>query len=246
MIFLTLSHASAHHNPVVYDGKTTVTLSGIVTSARFGYPHSRYAIDVTDADGLVEEWILMTEDPRDAKSLGFDVALKEIKVGDPITVVGWPNKIKAREIRGHQLHYPDGTVVMMRRGNYIWTEDLKRIYRLRTGRDSFSADIGPVTASGSVAQVIAWIDEDDVVPRVAFEIAHGEPRLIGIDRGEGLRFPGVHELFACHAEREDFRMEISFDSLDSGEQQSISGGDDFIRKFNNLLSRYWEYDVANC
>ena len=63
--------AAAHHNPVVYDGKTTVTISGTVTAARYGNPHSQYAIDVTNDDGEIEKWVLMTEDPRDAKRGGL-------------------------------------------------------------------------------------------------------------------------------------------------------------------------------
>lgn len=246
-IFLLSSVAGAHHNPVVYDGKTTVTISGTVTAARYGFPHSQYAIDVTIEDGTIEKWVLMTEDPRDAQRLGFDAAIKAIKAGDPITVVGWPNKIKAREIRGHQLHYPDGTVVMMRRGNYIWTNDLKRIWRLSTGRDEFPGELGPLAESATAAeQVAAWIEEDDVVTRVAYIVANGDPRLIGIDSGDGYKFEGVGGVFLCHAERASFRLEINSDELGPQLQSTIDGGRSYISKFNSLLSRYWEYEVANC
>lgn len=237
----------AHHNPVVYDGKTTVTISGAVTAARYGFPHSQYAIDVTAADGSIEKWVLMTEDPRDAKRLGFDEAIKAIKAGDPITVVGWPNKIKAREIRGHQLHYPDGTVVMMRRGNYIWTNDLKRIWRLSTAREEFPQGFGPLAVAATAAEkVAAWIEEDDVVTRVAFMVAHGDPRLIGVAGGDGYDFVGVNALFACHAERPSFRLQIDPAQLDPATRQAIVSGTAYISKFNNLLSRYWEYEVSNC
>ena len=57
----------AHHSVLNYDGKTEVKISGIVTRARFGFPHSIYRIDVTTEDGSIEEWILSTEDPRDAE-----------------------------------------------------------------------------------------------------------------------------------------------------------------------------------
>lgn len=238
---------AAHHNPVVYDGKVTVTISGTVTAARYGYPHSQYAIDVSNADGEIEKWLLMTEDPRDAQRLGFDEAIKAIKAGDPITVVGWPNKIKEREIRGHQLHYADGRVVMMRRGNYIWTDDLKRIWRLGTGRDEFPDGFGPLTESAAPAeQVAAWIEEDDVVTRIAYLVANGDPRLIGLESGDGLEFDGVGALYACHAERESFRLEIDVADLDAAQRTAIEDGESYISRFNSLLSRYWEYEVANC
>ncbi len=111
---------SAHHSVLHYDGKKEVTISGVVTKARFGYPHSIYRIEVTAEDGSQEEWVLSTEDPRDAKRLGFDEDIRNLNPGDEITVVGWPHQYVERELRGHQLHYPDGRVVMMRTGNYIW------------------------------------------------------------------------------------------------------------------------------
>jgi hypothetical protein len=129
-VLLTATYAipaSAHHSVLHYDGKRTVTITGIVTKARFGYPHSIYRIEVTDPDGSKEEWVLSTEDPRDAKRLGFDEEIKNLKPGDEITVVGWPHQYIERELRGHQLRYPDGRVVMMRTGNYIWPRDLLRL-----------------------------------------------------------------------------------------------------------------------
>ena len=114
---LFASTAVAHHSVLHYDGKIEVKITGVVTKARFGFPHSIYRIDVTGEDGSVEEWILSTEDPRDAARLGFADEIKAIKKGDTITRVGWPPGFNEREIRGHQLHYPDGRIVMMRRGN---------------------------------------------------------------------------------------------------------------------------------
>ena len=119
--------AVAHHSVLHYDGKKIVTISGVVTKARFGYPHSIYRIEVTAEDGSKEEWVLSTEDPRDAKRLGFDEEIKNLKPGDEITVVGWPHQYVERELRGHQLHYPDGRVVIMRTGNYIWPKDILRL-----------------------------------------------------------------------------------------------------------------------
>jgi hypothetical protein len=237
----------AHHNPVVYDGKVTVKITGTVAKAHFGFPHSRYALDVQGDDGSTERWTLMTEDPRDAKSLGFDDELKAIKVGDTLTAVGWPNKVKAREIRGHQLHYDDGSVVMLRRGNYIWTKDLRRIWQLRSGQEAFGQDIGLTDGSLSpVARVISWIEEDDAVSRIAFEITEENARLIGINRGDGVEFPGVQQEYVCHTKRDDFRINIDFTSTSLGEQKALSDGNAFIRNYNNLLSKYWEYDIESC
>lgn len=237
----------AHHNPVVYDGKRTVTVSGTVTYARFGFPHSRYRIDVTTDAGDTETWTLMTEDPRDARMLGFDDELKAIRVGDPITVVGWPNKVKAREIRGHQLHYADGTVVMMRRGNYIWTNDLRRIWRLRDGQVEFPGDMQETADDASNAErVAAWITENRPVDRVAREIVDDSAGLIGLEAGDGLRFPGVDETLRCHTERADFRIEVDTRGVPRRVARVLAAGSDYVARYNDLMSKYWEYDIGNC
>ena len=246
LVFVPL-FVAAHHNPVVYDGKRTVTLTGVVKAARFGFPHSRYRIEVTNDAGEAESWTLMTEDPRDAKALGFDDELKAIAVGDSITVVGWPNKIKAREIRGHQLHYPDGTVVMMRRGNYIWTADLRRIWRLRDRQIEFPDNMVSVPDDAEAAdRVRAWIDEGQPVARVAAEIVAGRAGLIGIDDGSGPTFAGVREPFRCHTERDDFRIEIDVSALPASDADALAAGADYVREYNDLMATYWEYDIVSC
>ena len=45
--------STAHHSVLHYDGKTEMQISGVVTKARFGFPHSVYRIDVTGDDGSV-------------------------------------------------------------------------------------------------------------------------------------------------------------------------------------------------
>ena len=239
--------AAAHHSPVIYNGKVTVEITGTVTSARFGFPHSRYLINVSDDEGGTERWTLMTEDPRDAKSLGFDDELKAIKKGDTITVVGWPNKVKPREIRGHQLHYPDGTVVIMRRGNYIWTADLRRIWRLRDGQIEYPAGIASIPADRPASErVAAWIEENDSVARVAREIEDGHAALIGIRRGDGYEFAGVRDDFRCHVDRENFRLEIDSATLTDVERAALRDGGSYIEKYNDLMATYWEYDIESC
>ncbi len=248
-VFLTawVLTAAAHHNPVVYDGKRTVTITGVVTAARFAFPHSRYSIDVTAEDGTVERWLLSAEDPKDATKLGFADALKGIKVGDLLSVVGWPHKTRSRELRAHQLHYPNGDVVTMRPGNYLWTKALRRIWRLRDGQEPFATNFGQISSDVTlVKRVIHWINENDAVPRVAYEIRQNTAKLIGVNRGNGLEFPGVRKLFRCHTERARFRHLIDYGVIGEEERTAISNGEGFIARYNDLLATYWEFDVESC
>jgi len=240
---LFASTAVAHHSVLHYDGKIEVKITGVVTKARFGFPHSIYRIDVTGEDGSVEEWILSTEDPRDAARLGFADEIKAIKKGDTITVVGWPHRFNEREIRGHQLHYPDGRVVMMRRGNYIWPKDILRLDRLVMNPENIEGQIDDIDASLSDAeQLVLWLDEGDHIARAAYEVSQERPRLIGIDA----KFAGVDELLTCHTERIDFTMQLTLADLSTEQRAKLEAGAEYISEYNRVLSRWWEQERSSC
>lgn len=248
-ILLTVSSTShGHHSVLNYDGKVTVKISGTVTAARFGYPHSIYRINVTNDAGEVEKWVLSTEDPRDAAQLGFADELKAIKRGDTITVVGWPDKFKARTIRGHQLHYPDGTVVMMRRGNYIWPKDLLRLDKFVMNPENISQYLIDVDASLPIEeQLILWIDEDDHIARAAYEVSRDRPGLIGLRQDGNTEFPGIDNLLECHTQRDDFTLAIDVASLTDAQKASLaSNRDDYIADYNGALARWWEQERQSC
>jgi hypothetical protein len=239
--------STAHHSVLHYDGKTEIKISGVVTKARFGFPHSVYRIDVTGDDGSVEEWILTTEDPRDAEQLGFADEIKAIKVGDPISVVGWPHRFNDREIRGHQLHYPDGRVVMMRRGNYIWPKDILRLDKLVMNPQNIDGQIKDIDASlPDSEQLIRWMDEGDHIARAAYEVTQDRPRLIGISDGGNTEFAGVDELLICHTQRSDFTMKLNVADMSREQQTKIKEGAKYISEFNRILSRWWEQEKSSC
>lgn len=237
----------AHHSVLNYDGKTEVKISGIVTSARFRFPHSIYKIDVTAEDGSIEKWVLSTEDPRDAARLGFADELKAIKAGDPITVVGWPDKFKEREIRGHELHYPDGTIVMMRRGNYIWPKDILRLDKFVMNPQNIGQYLDAVDASlPDEDQVILWIAEDDHVARAAHEVSQGRARLIGQQKNGSVAFAGIDELLECHTQRDGFTMILVDDALHAAQSEALQEGAEYVSEYNRVLSRWWEQERESC
>jgi len=245
--FCALTTALAHHSVLHYDGKKEVTISGVVTKARYGYPHSIYRIEVTAEDGSREEWVLSTEDPRDAKRLGFDKEIKNLKAGDEITVVGWPHQFIERELRGHELHYPDGRVVMMRTGNYIWPKDILRLDRFVMHPQNITEFIEDIDATlPDAEQLTLWIAEDDHIARVAYEVSQDRPRLIGITMDGSTEFPGVDELLYCHTTRDGFTFSLVMDQLDEDTGAIIADSGEYISEYNRVLSRWWEQERSSC
>jgi len=238
---------SAHHSVLLYDGKKEVTISGNVTKARYGFPHSIYRIEVTADDGSKEEWVLSTEDPRDAKRLGFAEEIKNLKAGDEITVVGWPHQFIERELRGHQLRYPDGRVVMMRTGNYIWPKDILRLDRFVMNPQNITEFIDDIDATlPDAEQLTLWIAEDDHIARVAYEVSQDRPRLIGITTDGSTDFPGVDELLYCHTTRDGFTFSLTIDQLDENTSTIIAVNGEYISEYNRVLSRWWEQERTSC
>jgi hypothetical protein len=247
LISVHAAPAAAHHSVLHYDGKKVVTISGVIKKARFGYPHSIYRIQVTDEDGIKEEWVLSTEDPRDAKRLGFDEDIKNLKPGDKITVVGWPHQFIERELRGHQLHYPDGRVVMMRTGNYIWPKDLLRLDKFVMNPQNIPKHLDEVDASlPDEKQLTLWIVEDDHIARAAYEVSQDRPRLIGITADGATTFPGIDELLSCHTTREDFTFSVAVEQLDNDLSTIIADNGEYISEYNRVLSRWWEQERTSC
>ena len=237
----------AHHSVLHYDGKKVVTISGVVKKARFGYPHSIYRIEVTADDGSKEEWVLSTEDPRDAKRLGFDEDIKNLKPGDEITVVGWPHQYVERELRGHQLHYPDGHVVMMRTGNYIWPKDILRLDKFVMNPQNILNFINDIDSNLPMsAQLTLWIDEDDHIARAAYEVSQDRARLIGLRSSGTSTYPGVTELLECHTQRDNFTMTVTIDELSPTQQDILAENDEYVSEYNRVLSRWWEQERESC
>jgi len=56
---VSLRLAGAHHSfSAVYDGKRSVTVTGVVTQFRFVNPHALMTLEVTDKDGKIVTWVV--------------------------------------------------------------------------------------------------------------------------------------------------------------------------------------------
>jgi hypothetical protein len=83
------SQVSAHHSfAIFFGGDKTVEVTGTVTEFAFANPHGVIAIDTKDAAGKAVVWKAETNSPSILRRRGW--TKDSLKVGDKITVSGWP------------------------------------------------------------------------------------------------------------------------------------------------------------
>ena len=105
--------------------------------------------------------------------------------------------------------YPDGRVVMMRTGNYIWPKDILRLDKFVMNPQNIPQFLDDIDSTLPEAQQLAlWIAEDDHIARAAYEVSEDRPRLIGIAANGSTEFPGVDELLSCHTTRDGFTFSV--------------------------------------
>lgn len=97
------TQAVAHHSQAVYDENKLVTLTGIVTKFEWINPHIVVHIEVKDEKGNTEEWAAFSGSPSmQLREAGWNS--EEFKVGETITVKGFPQK-DGRKIMLGAKHY---------------------------------------------------------------------------------------------------------------------------------------------
>lgn len=107
---LTPVAAEAHHSFAVYfDSTKDVSITGKVTSFRFTNPHGTVVLDVTDAHGKVSEWRAETNAPAVLQRRGW--TRDSIKVGETITIEGWPSRDGKPYMRLRRAVHQDGSLV---------------------------------------------------------------------------------------------------------------------------------------
>ena len=74
----------AHHGANLYDMTKTVELKGTIAKFYWGNPHNEVAMDVTDANGTVVQWVAYTEPPLVMLERGW--TRKSIPVGEKATM----------------------------------------------------------------------------------------------------------------------------------------------------------------
>jgi len=83
--------ALAHHSfAAFFDPTKTVSVTGKVTEFRFTNPHGTITLEVTGKDGKVHVWKAETNAPVVLARRGWTPDV--IRLGDTITITGWPSR----------------------------------------------------------------------------------------------------------------------------------------------------------
>lgn len=101
------SAAHAHHSFAVhFVGEKIISVSGVVTEFRFTNPHGLVFLDAVDAEGQPAHWRAETNSPNILRRRGWTPA--SIKVGDEVTIEGYPARDGSNSMRIYRVVYPDG------------------------------------------------------------------------------------------------------------------------------------------
>jgi hypothetical protein len=101
---------SGHHSfAVFFDDARTIEITGSVTEFRFSNPHAIIALDVKAQDGTIAAWKAETNAVTLLKRRGW--TKDSLKVGEVVTVDGWPSRDGANYMRMRTIKKADGTVL---------------------------------------------------------------------------------------------------------------------------------------
>lgn len=110
-IFLAPCTCRAHHSfPVHYIADKLITVSGTVTKFRFANPHGVIFLTVIDENGAEQNWKGETNSPNVLKRRGW--TKESIRVGQKITITGWPARNGSYLIRVSTITFPNGDVLL--------------------------------------------------------------------------------------------------------------------------------------
>lgn len=110
LLMWTVPEAVAHHSfAVFFDETKSVSVSGSVTEFRFTNPHAIIEITRKTPQGQVETWRAETNAVTLLRRRGWTA--DSLKVGETVTIDGWPSRDGSRYLRVRRVVRSDGTVL---------------------------------------------------------------------------------------------------------------------------------------
>jgi len=112
LAFIPATPADAHHAfAAEFDASKPVSLQGTITRMEWVNPHSWVHLDVTKADGTVEQWMVEGGPPTSLLRRGF--TKKDLPVGAEIFVEGYLSKDGSNKANGRDISFADGRKLFM-------------------------------------------------------------------------------------------------------------------------------------
>ena len=106
LLFVSMP-SGAHHSFVIhFVDDELVTVKGVVTSFRFTNPHGVLLFQATDEDGNQIQWRAETNSPNALRRRGW--ARDSLKVGDEVTITGFPARNEDHYMRISIVRFEDG------------------------------------------------------------------------------------------------------------------------------------------
>jgi hypothetical protein len=101
---------SAHHSTAgLFDERRSVALTGVLTGFRFAEPHGLMSVEIKNRQGYNEVWSAETNGPT---LVVRGTWLKDaLKVGEAVTVEGFPAQGGVKRLRLRKITRADGTVI---------------------------------------------------------------------------------------------------------------------------------------
>ena len=96
----------AHHGAASYDITKMTTMKGTVTSIRWVNPHAEIDMEVNDATGKSQKYIVESVSPLGLSRIGW--TQNALKPGDQITVTGNLSKNGTHVLRLKKIVLPNG------------------------------------------------------------------------------------------------------------------------------------------
>jgi hypothetical protein len=96
--FVTAGSVFAHHGWGHYDASKTLNFTGVIRESSYSNPHGFIRFQV---DGNGDTWLVVLAPPSRMSSRGLSKNM--LKVGTTATLVGYPHKQKAGEMRAERI-----------------------------------------------------------------------------------------------------------------------------------------------
>ena len=96
LVIVAANLAIAHHGWSGYDGSQVLNLTGVIQEAGYEHPHSYVKLVVDD-----KVWLVVLAPPSRMERRG--ISLEMLAVGTTATVVGYPHRSDAGEMRAERI-----------------------------------------------------------------------------------------------------------------------------------------------